>query len=55
MCSKEALPYLAVVGVIVVQDDLVAMGDPLTLMNAHLTLRGLHTAHGHFIQQLAFV
>lgn len=44
------LPYLAVVGIPVVQDDLVAMGDSLTLMDAHLTLRGIYTTHSHLIQ-----
>lgn len=35
--------------VLVVEDDLVAMGDSLTLMDTHLTLGGLNTAHGHLI------
>lgn len=50
MCSDAILPYLAVVRIIVIQDDLVAMGDSLTLMDTHLTLRGIYTAHGHLIQ-----
>lgn len=33
-----------------VQDDLVAMGDSLTLMDTHLTLRGIYTTHGNLIQ-----
>lgn len=49
-CSHAVLPYLAVVWIIVVQHDLVAMGDSLTLMDTHLTLRGINTTHGHLIQ-----
>lgn len=52
-CFVE-LPYLAVLRVVMVQDDLVAVRDSLTLMNTHLTLRGIHTTHGHFIQELAY-
>lgn len=52
VCDRVS-PYLAVVRVIVVQDDFVAVGDSLTLMDAHLTLRRIHTTHGHLIQQLA--
>lgn len=49
-CPDAVLPYLAVFGVIVVQDDLVAVGDSLTLMHTHLTLRGIYTTHGDLIQ-----
>lgn len=37
-----------------VQDDLVAVRDSLTLMDTHLTLRGIYTTHGHLVQQLAY-
>lgn len=37
-----------------VQDDLVAVRDSLTLVDTHLTLRGIHTMHGHLVQQLAY-
>lgn len=48
--GDAVLPYLAVFRVIVVQDDLVAVGDSLALMDTHLTLRGVHAAHGHLVQ-----
>ncbi len=49
MC-EAVLPYLAVVWVVMVQDDLVAVGDSLTLVDTHLTLRGIYATHGHLIQ-----
>lgn len=49
MGPNAVLPYLAVAGVIMVQDDLVAMGDSLTLMDTHLTLGGIYASHGHLI------
>lgn len=51
--SYTTLPYSAVFGVVVVEDDFVAVGDSLTLMDTHMTLRGIHTTHGHLVQQLA--
>lgn len=48
--GDAVLPYLAVFRVIVVQDDLVPVGDSLALMDTDLTLGGVHAAHGHLVQ-----
>ena len=47
-------PYLAVLWILVVEDDLDPVGDPLPLMDAHLALGGLHAAQGHLVQQLTW-
>ena len=47
-------PYLAVLWIVMVEDDLDPVRDSLTLVEAHLALGGLHTAQGHLVQQLAW-
>lgn len=51
VCDK-VLPNLAVLRVIVIYNDLIAMWNSLTLMDTNSAFRGTNTSHGHFVQQL---
>ena len=52
--GADVSPDLAVRWIVVVEDDLDPVGDPLALMETHPALGGLHTAHGHLVQQLGY-
>ena len=41
-------------GVVMVQDDLVTMGDPLSVMVTYVALGGFNTLHGNLIQYLTY-